>query len=162
MGTRSEIQKSGISQTGRRFSDDPGNRPHLKGDLAEMVAKIQKLELEVEQEKGRFSLFGLVLRAGSEQRWDLVAAADWVGSSRQAALRYLSERVSHVLNSDELLKISRIVPMDARDDFVEEMHKLIVVKHGLREVDDNDVAGVEVERALIITSANSGNSRVGQ
>src|SRR5437879_6134995 len=131
MGTRSEVQKSGIGQSGGRLSDDSINRPHLKGDLAQMVEKIQNLESDISRQKGEFGLFGLILREGSENRWDVVAAAHWFGEERTNDTQYLSEKLKEVLGGDELLKISRVVTMGMKDAFVEEVRRMVSADHGL-------------------------------
>ena len=160
MGTRSEIQKSRVSQARGRLSNDPSNGSHLKGDLAQLVTKLQAMELEVSEERGEFELFGLVLRAASEDRWDIVVSARWFSQSREDELRYLSDKLTKALSPDELLKISRIVPMWNRDDFVQEMQKLIQVQHGLQELEDSEVSSIDVKRALIITSGRVGSGRL--
>jgi hypothetical protein len=160
MGTRSEVQKSGIGQASGRFGNDRSNGSSLKGDLAELVNKVRGLESEIAQEKGAFGLFGLVLRAGSQDRWDLVASAKWFSDSRSDELRYLSEKLKKTLLPDELIKISRIVPMHWRDDFVEEMQGRINIEHGLFELENVELAGVEVKRAFIVTSRRPGAGRL--
>src|SRR2546425_8168475 len=98
MGTRSEIQKSRISEARGRLSNDPSNGSHLKGDLAQLVQKLQAIEFEVSEEKGEFDLFGLILREASEDRWDIVASARWFSQSRESELHYLSDKLTKALS----------------------------------------------------------------
>src|SRR5882724_8783993 len=111
MGTRSEVQKNRLGQTGGRPDDDSGNGSSPKGDLAALIKKVRSLELQISKEKGSFNLFALVLRSGSQNRWDLVASAKWFTGSGRQELRYLSEKLKKSLLPAELMKISRIVPM---------------------------------------------------
>jgi hypothetical protein len=118
------------------------------------------LELEIAGEKGPFNLFSLVLRAGAPERWDLVASAKWFSESRAQDLRYLSDKLKRTLSSAELMKISRIVPMGWRDQFVEELQSKLHQAHDLVELRNLEIAGVDVKRAFIITSQRSGAGRL--
>lgn len=80
-----------------------------------LVSKIGNLAHYFEQEKGEaFILFALVLPEDAIA-WDLLAAANWIDTDKQAALRYIAGKVQSTLNVEELRDLSGIVLFETND-----------------------------------------------
>jgi hypothetical protein len=70
--------------------------------------KLIELERRVAQEKGSLVLFALVLREDETNKWDFLAASDWLQQDKEGGLRYLAENLQKTLTPEELLSLSRI------------------------------------------------------
>ena len=117
----------------------------------ELISKFRTIEREITQEKGPFTLFALIQRQGAWDDWDVVVAAPWVRKDLMKTLDYLVEKIRKVLCKEELLKVSKIVPLDPSWDFVKEINEEYreYGEVGLRNIDIN---GIEIKRAHILTS----------
>ena len=118
----------------------------------ELISKFRTIEREIAQEKGPFTLFALIQGQGAWDKWDVVVAAPWTRDNLKETLDYLVEKIRKVLHKEELLKLSKIVPLDPSWDFVEEI--LAEWEEygdvGLRNIEIN---GIEIKRAHILTPA---------
>ncbi len=117
----------------------------------ELISKFRTIEREIAQEKGPFTLFALIQGQGAWDKWDVVVAAPWTRNNLKESLDYLVEKIRKVLHKEELLKISKIVPLDPSWDFVEEIlaEWEAYGDVGLRNIDIN---GIEIKRAHILAS----------
>lgn len=150
MGSRSQVQDR-PSDALRRGVNDPIRRSAPSGALGQIIVKLQKLERQLSGERGRFDLFGLFLREGAADRWDVVAAAPWFGEDKRHALELLAARLKGSVGASGMMMISRIVPLAHHDRFLQAVRELVNVEHGLREISDVDLAGVQIERGYVIT-----------
>ncbi len=117
----------------------------------ELISKFRTIEREIAQEKGPFTLFALIQGQAAWDKWDVVVAAPWTRNNLKETIDYLVEKIRKVLHKEELLKISKIVPLDPSWDFVEEIldEWEEYGDVGLRNVEIN---GIEIKRAHILTS----------
>lgn len=136
----------------------------------ELVDKFGKLEREIAEEKGPLTLFVILLREelGSlastssgpatsgtgflTDRWDLIASAPWIYLDKQANFKYFAKKLQSHLGKDSLLSISRIVLLRPDNPVVEAFNQAFNVEHGVLELADTNVFGLEIKRAYIITS----------
>ena len=72
--------------------------------MKELAKKLQKVEIEIAKEKGRLSLFALLLREESDDRWDLLVSASWVPSSERDALSYINDKLKCVLTEKDIIR----------------------------------------------------------
>jgi len=79
--------------------------------MKELLGRLTGLEREVSEEKGGFGLLALLLRRDANDRWDLIASAEWIDRDPKAAMEYLAEKLAESLIGDDFLKIDRIVPL---------------------------------------------------
>src|SRR5258708_2593515 len=152
MGTRSTVQTSGVGHATGRGIDDSVRRGIAGGSLNQLGEKLKTVEREISEERGKFELFGLFLREDAPDRWDLVLAAKWLANGIEF-LNYLSEKLSRVLRTDQLVLISRIIPMAGDDRFVKQVVSTVKVEHGLNELVNTEFAGVQIAHAYVVTSA---------
>ena len=115
----------------------------------ELISKFRIIEGEITQDKGPFTLFALIQRQGAWDDWDVVVAAPWTRNNLKEILDYLVEKIRKVLHKEELLKISKIVPLDPSWDLVEEIlaEWEEYGELGLRNIEIN---GIEIKRAHIL------------
>jgi len=121
--------------------------------MREIVEKLAQAEKEMAAERGAFLLFGIFLREDAPDVWDLVAASSWIDSDRAGSLRYISDKVSSVLEPKELVKLSRIVLIEPGNPALATFQRAIHVEHGTIEIKDIDFLGLPIKRAYLITSA---------
>ncbi len=116
-----------------------------------MILNLQNLEQRLEEEKGPFKLFGIFLREESPGRWDLLVSSPWIDDNKHRAVRELSQALSRALTRQQVLLISRIVPIGVHHDrFLEALQGMINVQHGLEEV-RGEISGVSIDQGYVIT-----------
>ena len=120
--------------------------------MKELIKNLVSIEREISAEKGGFFLFGLFLREDGVGWWDLVAAAPWFKARDDEVLDYIAKIVQERLAPKEILKLSRVVPIDPDNPGIEKIHQLVNVEHGTVELTNNFFFGMEMKRAYIITS----------
>jgi hypothetical protein len=152
MGSRSTIQTGGISNASRRVVDDTVSGDVITGPLGPLVHNLQDLERTLSDEKGPFELFGLFLREGASDKWDLVVAAGWFADDKRTALDVISGRLKIAVGSDGLRLISRIVPLASHDRFLSDVRKSVTIEHGAYELGPGEFGDVTLTRAIVITS----------
>lgn len=118
----------------------------------EFTEKFARLESELAQEKGSFTLFALFMREDVPDRWDLIVSAPWIAEDQQAAVNFFVAEIKSRLGADALIQLSRIVVVDPEDAAVQKLNRAIRVEHGNVEIWDNQFFGLAVKHAQIITS----------
>src|SRR2546426_3521117 len=76
--------------------------------VAELTEKFTRLESQIAQEKGDFTLFALFMREDVPDRWDLIVSAPWLGDDKRAAVSYLVDQIKSKLGERDLTNLSRI------------------------------------------------------
>lgn len=120
--------------------------------MKDIIEKLIRAEKEMAAEKGAFSLFVLLLREDAPDVWDLVVASPWIAEDKSSALRYISNKVSSVLEPNELVKLSRIVLIERDNPALAAFQRVAHVEHGIVEVKDSDFFGLRMKHAFLITS----------
>lgn len=120
--------------------------------MRDLLGKFVELERTLSQERGEFSLVALFLREDASDKWDLIVAAPWIEVDRKEALAYITTQIQQRFNSEELARLSRVVPVDRSNPAVEAMNQAINCQHGQNEVRDSNFFGLQIKHAYIITS----------
>ena len=120
--------------------------------MRELVEKLRRLEKAASQERGQFELFALFLRVGSPRQWDILVSAPWITRNKKEALRYLSNLLQRYFDSDELHHISRIAIIEDSMPELQAFQRAIRNEHGIAELVDCNLFGLQVEHAYLITS----------
>lgn len=120
--------------------------------VTNLIEKFARLEAEIAQERGDFTFFALFMREDVPDRWDLIISAPWVAEDKQGAVHYLVAQIKSRLGKEDLICLSRIVPVDPEDVAVQNLNRAIQVEHGNVEVNDSNFFGLAIKRAHIITS----------
>lgn len=116
------------------------------------LEKLESLERSLSNERGGFELFGVFLRAGSPERWDLIVAAPWLDPNERESLKLVADALSGSLVRDELLGISRIVILDKGDRLLESILATFNTEHACLELGRTVLAGIQIRRAFLITA----------
>ena len=61
--------------------------------------KLMLIEIETAKERGGYDLFALFLRGDTQDKWDIIIAADWLKDNKGEALQYVSSKVQGMFNS---------------------------------------------------------------
>jgi len=120
------------------------------GAVGKMIDHLSVIAKRVEATKGRFDLLGMVLRDEAE-RWDIVAAADWFGRDKQEAINFLSKQLQLEFTQDELMMISRVVPLQDGDRFLINVLQSLSGTEEIERIRGN-FFGVEISDGYIVTS----------
>lgn len=120
--------------------------------MKEIAQKLVSVESKVAEEKGDLNLFALFLRESSPQTWDLLAAAPWIEGNKEGSLRYLAGVVQDALSPEELQNLSRIVLIDSDNPELDAFQRAFHEEHGMVEVKDSYLFGLQISHAYIITS----------
>lgn len=99
-----------------------------------------------------FVLFALIEREDTPGTLDLVVSAQWTRSDRAGIADIIEVLSTGGLTVVDWLLISRIVPLDPSDQFVQMIARLYPAEHGLREVPAGTLGDTRINRAVIITA----------
>ncbi|MGI8838638.1 MAG: hypothetical protein ACR2H4_18640 [Pyrinomonadaceae bacterium] len=120
--------------------------------MRELLGKFVELERNLSRERGEFSLFALFLREDASDKWDLIAAAQWIEADRKEALAHITTQIQQLFNAEELVRLSRVVLVDQSNPAVEAINQAVRCQHGQNEVRDSNFFGLQIKHAYIITS----------
>lgn len=120
--------------------------------MEELITKLLAMEKDLSHEKGGLSLFALFLREDSPDKWDLVVSAQWLSQDKKLGLVLLAKELSNRLTTQELLKVSRIVPIDINNPQLKSIHKALNVEHSIVEMRDSNFFGLMIKHAYFFAS----------
>ncbi len=104
-----------------------------------ILEKLKSVLHKLEKEQGRILVFALFLREDSPARWDLVVAAPWLDSGDVESYKIVATKVQHLLNSDEIIQLSRVVILDADDSVVSFLQDAYNMPNGtFKEIENCD------------------------
>ena len=110
--------------------------------MKEYIDSFIKIEREIAREKGALSLFALLLREDSIDRWDLLISSPWFEKGEKDALVYVVGKLRSILKKDDFLLISRITILRKNNKVLEAIHKTVKIEHGDFEVKDSVFFGL--------------------
>lgn len=114
------------------------------------VEKFRRVMEAVGAERGEFVFFGLFLREEALDKWDVVISAPWLDADNLKALREFVEKVTTIVGKQELLTLSRIVPLDQHDPNLDAVLQAVQVDNGPLELWHPDFFGLDIRRAYIL------------
>lgn len=103
------------------------------------------------QDRGGFTLFGLFEMEEPTGNWDLIAAAPWLGTNRNA-IQEIIESVSAHFSVEDWQIIAAVVPMEPSSDFVRAITRKYRFEHQVEEIGTTYVDGLYISHAILITS----------
>ena len=123
----------------------------LRTDPPVDLKKLRRVMRDISSKRGPFALFGLFLRDDAPDKWDLVVSAAWIEKNKRAALKMVSEKITAVIEREQLLALSRIVPLPRNDPALLNLYKnLRVKKDGSAEIRDSVFNGVHIKHGYIL------------
>jgi hypothetical protein len=112
--------------------------------------KLDRVLRSIEAERGPFVLAGLFMREDSPRLWDLVVSAPWLQRGKLAALHEFVERLSDALGQEEVMSLSRIVPLNRRDPALKAiLHELGTITQPVEKV-GHSLFGLPLEHAYVL------------
>jgi hypothetical protein len=123
----------------------------------DVIDKFGQLELELAQERGDFVFFALFVLETLADRWDLMISAPWLDKDKRRAVPYLVDQIKSKLGVEYLIRLNRIVVIDPDNAELQDLARSIAVEHGKVEhgrvrIRDDELFGVRVRDARIITA----------
>lgn len=116
-----------------------------------VAEKFREAEERVAQNRGGFTLFGLFEMEEPTGKWDLVAAAPWLGTNRNA-IQDLIDALGTYFSVEDWQIIGAVVPMEPSSDFVQAIARKYRFEHQVEEVGTTYVNGLYISHAFLITS----------
>ena len=115
------------------------------------LENFQRLEKQLADQYGPFTLFGLFYFEDNLWRWDLVVSAPWLLQDRGQAYQTLANALVNGAggNLADLIGGPRL--LDENDPLLELLLNGIKLEHGLQQIDGIDLPLREVRRAYVIT-----------
>lgn len=120
--------------------------------MSKIVDAVKEIELSLSREKGPFTLFAVFEHPDLPNLWDLVVAAPWIEQDNEQALSRIAAEIKKVLPAKDLVRVARIVLLDASDASVRAITSEHDVEHGRLEIDEGSQYGFPVERGYVITA----------
>jgi hypothetical protein len=117
----------------------------------EVLGKFVRVVREIESRRGPFVLFGLFLREDTPEVWDVVASAPWLDAARLDGIRHLAAEIGSALRPEEMLQLSRIVPMETSDPAVVQLTTRLGLRNAPVEMTDIDFAGARIQAATVLS-----------
>jgi hypothetical protein len=102
--------------------------------IDKIVEKFQIIIREISQEKGPFILFGLFEREDLVGRWDVVVSAPWLNMNSKEDFDYIADKIRSKLNNQEIMLLTRIIPLLPFDQFVKAVTSAINISDGSSEI----------------------------
>ncbi len=99
-----------------------------------------------------FILFALIDREDTPGQWDLVVSANWAHSDREGIAHIIKVLSATNLTTVDWFLISRIVPLNPSDEFVQMVARLYPAEHELRAISAGTLGDTRINRAVIITA----------
>ncbi len=118
-----------------------------------IAEKLRNLERELKADRGPFAYFALVRDGEAPDRWDLVVSAPWISANPMEGIRLIAEQLKKRLALQELLSISKIVPLEEGNPYLEASRSLFSGVDGdLAEMRGDIVNGILLADSYLITS----------
>lgn len=118
--------------------------------MIQLIEKLRALERQIETEKGPVNLFAFLKREDID-RWDLVIAAPWARHD-DSTLGYIANALKSHLEPTEMVRLARIVILNAAEDPVRSITEHYSVEHGRVALRDPELFDLPVTHGYIITS----------
>jgi hypothetical protein len=122
--------------------------------MNDLTTKIRAVEQDVAAEKGSLNFFALLEREDLSDRWDVVVSASWAKHD-MATLRYLADALKRHLTPSDMVRLARMVVLDAAEDPIKSLTETYDVEHGQVELNDPERFGLPVKHGYIITSRSA-------
>lgn len=116
-----------------------------------VAEKFREAEEEAARQRGGFTLFALFEREEAPGKWDLVAAAPWLDTSRNS-IKELIDTLNAFFSVKDWKIIATVVPMKESSDFVQAITRKYHFEHQLEEIGSTYVNGLYITHAFLITS----------
>jgi len=114
------------------------------------ISELQSLMKKIEARKGRFILFGLLLREDSPGAWDLVVAAPRLERGKLKALGEFVQELTKTFGQSQVLSFSQIVTLNHKHPALRAILQDVGPVRHLVERRGQNLFGLPVEHAYIL------------
>lgn len=119
-----------------------------------IIEKFVEVEKEIASEKGDFVLFAVLEREENPGRWDVVAAAPWIGDDKRPAIDYIISKLDRKLSREERGALSMVALLNPTDEFVEMVNRQLTVTDGApKDVSRTMLGDIYIPEGYVIRSA---------
>jgi hypothetical protein len=134
-----------------------GMSPIIIGPMRKTIERLRRMERDLSEEHGAFSLFGAARPISDEgpDKWLLIAAAPWLSQLGLEGRTYFYRKMSEYLAPNGYLPISAHI-LDCDNPELETIHEALDLEHGLVETFNFDLFNQTFLHAYIITSKRAG------
>lgn len=118
--------------------------------MKKLQQKIEQVRQTLVGNKENFSLFALVKLKADLKRWDVVVCADWLPKRKKEAIRIVFDELKRDLTSDEFTLISRVVVLDEREPFVEQVRTLFADNEKLAIFKNQIISDLSIKEIRVL------------
>ena len=126
------------------------------------VEKMRQVEQALAHKHGPFTVFALLEREDKVGRWDVVVSAPWLGTAMKD-IRLVAKQVTTLLSPQEVVQVSRIVPLPPESEFVQLLLREV---RGVSPDGDGDswrlgrsiVGDVELRRGYVLAAGDTSDA----
>jgi len=120
--------------------------------MSNLIEKFQKIVTDISTNKGTLNLFALSYRENDSQTFDLLISARWINIDDFNFLKYIENLLKEELDSNDILKISRIVLLDPEETSVKAITNCFYINEGNLTIQHSLIGNVPILKMVIFSS----------
>lgn len=122
--------------------------------MKEFLARLRVVAHNLRERHGPLALFGLFLRDGAPNVWDLLVAAPWLSElSLSDGIKVVAEEVEAQLLLEDRLRLSRIVVLEEEFPVLAAIQETTSVNDpDCVEIRDSEFGGIDFERGYLLVN----------
>ncbi|KAF5083065.1 hypothetical protein KHC33_10975 [Methanospirillum sp. J.3.6.1-F.2.7.3] len=120
--------------------------------MSNLIEKFQKIVTDISTNKGTLNLFALSYRENDSQTFDLLISARWINIDDFYFLKYIENLLKQELDSNDILKISRIVLLDPEETSVKAITNCFYINEGNLTIQHSLIGNVPILKMVIFSS----------
>jgi len=120
--------------------------------MSNLIEKFQKIVTDISTNKGTLNLFALSYRENDSQTFDLLISARWINIDDFNFLKYIENLLKQELDSNDILKISRIVLLDPEETSVKAITNCFYINEGNLTIQHSLIGNVPILKMVIFSS----------
>jgi len=120
--------------------------------MSNLTEKFQKIVTDISTNKGTLNLFALSYREKDTQNFDLLISARWINIDDFNFLKYIEKLLKQELDSNDILKISRIVLLDPEETSVKAVTNSFRINEGNLTIQHSLIGNVPILKMVIFSS----------
>lgn len=123
--------------------------------MKNILHKFRKIERDLSQTFGDFTLFALFLREDSPGKWDVVVSSPTIQEIKSEFIGIISEKIKSEFTLEERLKLSRVIIVDQDNPKLHSIQDEFTIEHGIVEFHNHTFFNLNIDHALFMTVRKS-------
>jgi hypothetical protein len=160
MDSRGSLRPPTKSQASAGTRNDRIDGNITEGFVTNFLEKLALVEQDIAETYGEFSLFLLLLREDSIEKWDVVAAAPWLSADRRADIEMVWSYILKRLDQSDIMQISRVVILEVGGPLLSSFLHEIAGRKRMIEIPAITFAGVRISRGYVISAKEKVKSKL--